>query len=149
RAWEMHLMLPSVGTTTMQKPPPVYDARFVLHPEADTQYVHFENSDAHPFQPRAAGMPRVNAWWLAESALLAYWNDPQAGEWFGKAGLKSESLTAKSTDCYVASHEDFVIVAFRGTQPDQWKDVLTDVKFAQVPWSVGTVHSGFAEALDA
>jgi len=39
------------------------------------------------------------------------------------------------------------LVAFRGTQPDQLKDLITDAKAFMVPWSVaGRVHQGFAEA---
>jgi triacylglycerol lipase len=131
----------------MPKPKPVYDVRFVLHPEQDTQYVHFENAQAHPFQPRPAGVPLVNRWWLAESALAAYWPPDQAHEIFRRAGLDSEFVTAAGTDCYVAWQKDWLAVAFRGTQPDQWPDILTDANASQISWDAGRVHRGFAEAL--
>jgi len=42
------------------------------------------------------------------------------------------------------------LVAFRGTQPDQVKDLITDAKALMVPWAVaGRVHQGFAEAFSA
>lgn len=133
----------------MPKPPPVYTTEFVLHPEQDADYRHFENAAAHPFQGQAAGVPRVNAWWLAEAALASYWAPTDASTIFRDAGLQSDYLTAKGTDCYVAWQADAVIVAFRGTQPNQWRDVFADAKAAQVPWDDNTrVHSGFAEALD-
>lgn len=133
----------------MPKAPPVYSTQFVLHPEQDSDYRHFENSQSHPFQSQAAAVSRVNAWWLAEAALASYWAPAAASGIFSAAGLQSDYLTAKGTDCYVAWRADAVIVAFRGTQPDQWADILTDAEAAQVPWDDDTrVHSGFAEALD-
>jgi triacylglycerol lipase len=132
----------------MPKPKPVYDVRFVLHPEQDAEYVHFEGSGAHPFQPHPDGIPRVNRWWLAEAALAAYWPPDKAQEIFRRAGLDSEYLTAGGTDCYVAWQKDWLAVAFRGTQPDQWPDVLTDANASQRAWDIGRVHRGFAAALD-
>jgi hypothetical protein len=135
----------------MPKPPPVYDLDLVLHPEHDTSYVHFENGVANPFVPNPGAVPRVNAWWMAEAALLSYWKPADAIPIFQNAGLQAEFVEANATDtqCYVAWSADHVIAAFRGTEPDEWPDVLTDVKIAQVPWiKTGQVHSGFAEALD-
>ena len=131
----------------MPKPKPVYDQRFVLHSEQDAGYVHFENATAHPFQPRPASFPRVNVWWLAEAALLSYWAPTDADRFFRAAGLECQYLTAHGTDCYVAWQSDWLLVAFRGTQPDQWDDILADAKVAQVPWDTGAVHSGFAAAI--
>ena len=48
----------------MQKPAPVYALDFVLHPERDAAYQHFENGSANPFQPNPTDFPRVNIWWL-------------------------------------------------------------------------------------
>jgi triacylglycerol lipase len=132
----------------MPKPKPVYDVRFVLHPEQDTQYAHFENAAAHPFQPHPDGIPRVNGWWLAEAALAAYWPPDQAQEIFRRAGLDSEFLSEAGTDCYIAWQKDWLVVAFRGTQPDQWSDILADVNAWQTAWDTGLVHRGFAGALD-
>jgi hypothetical protein len=132
----------------MPKPPPVYDLDLVFHPEHDASYVHFEDGAANPFQPNPGAVPRVNAWWMAEAALLSYWDPSEAIPIFADAGLEAELVDEKDTDCYVAWGADHVIVAFRGTEPDQWPDVLTDLKVAQVPWTTGQVHSGFAEAID-
>lgn len=42
------------------------------------------------------------------------------------------------------------LVSFRGTQPDQLRDLLTDGKAFLVPWSVGgQVHEGFSNAFDS
>jgi len=133
----------------MQKPPPVYKADLVFHPEGDTGYVHFEQSAAHPFAADPSGFPRVNVWWLAESALLAYWGEADASAAFSRAGLQSKFLKSGSTDCYIAWQGTFVIVAFRGTEPDEWEDILTDAMIALVPWRTGKVHFGFKQGMDA
>jgi triacylglycerol lipase len=131
----------------MPKPPPVYDARLVLNPERDTEYVHFENAGQHPFQPSPPAFPRVNVWWLAEAALLSYWDPADAIPIFNAAGLDATFITERNTDCYVVSRPDWVAVAFRGTESDEWPDILTDARFVQVPWETGKVHAGFAAAI--
>lgn len=131
----------------MLKPPPVYDVRLVLRPEEDTQYVHFESAAAHPFQSDPTGFPRVNVWWLIEAALLTYWDPGAALPIYKHAGLDGQLVSANGTDCYLLWNDSSVIVAFRGTESDQWDDVFTDVQFAQVPWRVGKVHMGFAAAV--
>ena len=42
------------------------------------------------------------------------------------------------------------ILAFRGTQSDDLRDLITDARFHPVPWPAGgMVHSGFADAANA
>ena len=132
----------------MQKDPPKYSIQLVFHPEEDEDFVHFENSSANPFDANPAGFPRVNAWWLAESALTTYWSEPDAKGIFSGAGLQSKFIKAGSTDCYLAWQNTFVIVAFRGTEPDEWDDILTDIQLQLVPWKAGRVHRGFKHAVD-
>lgn len=68
-----------------------------------------------------------------------------------RRGLDAEYVNQENTDCYVAWESAAVIVAFRGTESDQWKDMLTDARVAQIPWkwSAGQVHAGFAAAVEA
>jgi triacylglycerol lipase len=131
----------------MPKPAPVYNAQFVLRPEQDTSYIHFENAAAHPFRPDPAELPRVNVWWLIEAALLSYWDPAAAIPVFNAAGLDAEFVEADGTQCYVAWQADWLLVAFRGTEGDQWGDILTDARFAQIPWKVGHTHAGFTDAV--
>jgi len=131
----------------MPKLPPIYDGRFVLRPEQDTSYVHFENAATHPFQPDPASFPRVNVWWLAEAALLSYWDPDPAIARFNAAGLEAEFVKAGGTECYVIWQSTWLVVVFRGTEGDQWKDILTDAAFAQIPWKGSHVHAGFALAV--
>ena len=133
----------------MQKPPPVYSVQFLFHPEQDESYVHFEDAVTNPFEPDPVGFPRVNVWWLADSALLSYRDNDAASTVFAKAGLESTFVTEGSADCYVAWQEDHVIVAFRGAEFDEWEDILAPAKFDLVPWDAGRVHRGFKDAFEA
>jgi hypothetical protein len=119
-----------------RKPRAEPDVQFVFHPEKDSDYVHFKDARLNPFD---AGplmrLGRRNAWWLAEAALLAYWDPSQARSWFQEAGfLQTEFVDESGVQSYVSWTEAFVIVAFRGTQPDQPSDVFDDLKFPLVPW---------------
>jgi triacylglycerol lipase len=132
----------------MQKPAPVYSLDLVFHPERDSSYGYFENAAAHLFQSNPVGFARVNVWWLADSALLTYWDEANAKAIFNTAGLQSKFVKVGSTDGYIAWQNDFVIVAFRGTEPDEWQDMLTSSNIKLVPWQAGMVHRGFKEAID-
>jgi hypothetical protein len=107
-------------------------------------------ADVAPFDAAARGVSAVNAWWLADAALLSYWDAGVAAARFREqAGLESEFFTNGGTQAYVAWNDSAVIVAFRGTQPDSRADIWSDVKFVPVSWANGgRVHDGFATALD-
>ena len=127
----------------------------VLHPEGDRDYRHFEGAGEVPFDNGAATMSRANAWWLADSSLLAYWDQAEAGKRFADAaGLRSRLIEGKKKDtqCYLAWNDALAIVAFRGTQADSLQDLITDAAIPVGTWDQlpgELVHSGFLEALDA
>ena len=137
----------------------------VLPPNLNHTY--FAEASQHPFRFRSQSFQLVNAWWLAEAALLAYAEKEFAIPQYTKAGLTVEGSQpfsiGGSTQCYVAHNQDVVIVAFRGTQvlkpvgsklPGEiWrqviKDLWTDGKFRLiVSGQGGSVHEGFKKALD-
>jgi len=67
---------------------------------------------------------------------------------FGSPTLFSDSAT--DTRGYGAVRADGkALLAFRGTQVDQLKDLLTDIAAIPVPWpeAGGNVHDGFARAM--
>jgi len=141
--------------------------KYVLHPEEDEDYEHFKDARDNPFVPKPGAIGRLNSWWLAEAALLAYWGPEVALERFKEAGLAAEfiqepeppgsaernprdkQIQIQGVQCYVASNDEFALVAFRGTQPDQWRDVLDDALFLHTRWeNTDTfVHCGFNNAL--
>ncbi|HKU85165.1 MAG TPA: lipase family protein, partial [Casimicrobiaceae bacterium] len=132
------------------KPRAERDMRFVLHPAADDAYVHYEASEANPFEPAAARVSRVNAWWLAEAALLSYWPPDIAIARFRAAGMESLFIEQRGVQCYISVASAFVIVSFRGTEVDDLQDVFDDARFALVRWNDAgaKVHHGFREAFE-
>jgi triacylglycerol lipase len=131
------------------KPAPQPDVRFVFHPEEDATYEHF--SPGMPaFDGHATQLGRRNAWWLAEAALLSYSSPASAVPRFRAAGFDAVLLEAGALQCYIASTDHVTIVAFRGTEPDEWGDVLDDALYVMAPWvhAGSHVHLGFKAALD-
>ncbi len=138
------------AATATAKPRATRDLRFVLHPESDANYVHFENGAQHPFTASQSAIGRRNAWWLADAALLSYWAPDIAIARFRSAGLDASFVPSNGAQCYVSVAAQFVIVSFRGTQVDEWQDIYDDSRFKLVEWgSSGTrVHQGFKEAYE-
>jgi triacylglycerol lipase len=129
---------------------PERDMRFVLHPADDTAYAHYEGSEANPFEAAAAGVTPVNAWWLAEAALLSYWPPDIAFARFRSAGMDATFIEQRGVQCYVSVGPAFAIVSFRGTEVDDLQDVFDDARFALVRWheAGAKVHHGFREAFE-
>jgi triacylglycerol lipase len=142
-------------------PPPTLHN--VLPPNLDRDY--FDEAATNPFRPQAQAFEPVNAWWLAEAALLAYADEGFARRQFGRAGLGEVALVSKAgSQCYLAESRDVVIAAFRGTQvpkpgvttdavrglEETVRDFLADVDFRLVETEPGRfVHAGFKGALDS
>ena len=98
-----------------RKPIPPPTAQNVLPPNLDRDY--FDDALDNPFRPRAQTFEPVNAWWLAEAALLAYADEGFARRQFGRASLGDVGFVSKAgSQCYLAESRDFVMVVFRGTQ---------------------------------
>jgi pimeloyl-ACP methyl ester carboxylesterase len=124
----------------------------LIHPESNpTKYVAFEDAATHRFVPGATAWSRVNAWWLADSAWIAYNHDANAvrDALRTRAQMDScEPFSGSGTVCYLATCASFAIVTFRGTQPDDWKDIFSDILLKAKPWDVGHAHQGFGKALE-
>ncbi|HWS90740.1 MAG TPA: lipase family protein [Pyrinomonadaceae bacterium] len=103
---------------TLKNAPPPYD-------EEKGDYVYFADGGGRPcaeripFRPDARGFDLVNAWWLCEAATLVY-SDPGSVRGIFTQRAKLPGFKAFSTDggteCFVASNDDFAIVAFRGSE---------------------------------
>ena len=125
-----------------------------LNPPADASYVFFENAAQHPFQPADSSLNLRNAWWLMDAAFLSYSDDARIAREYQKlSGVSVKPFSRHSTQCYVASTTDWIVLAFRGTQVDDfWQSVLdwtTDARFVPVLDSHGHwVHEGFKSAID-
>jgi triacylglycerol lipase len=104
------------------------------------------------FHPMTTRYDPVNALALGQVAKLAYEDkaaiDAQATAWGLKAAFVSDTHILKGdTQAAVLGDGDRVIVAFRGTQPTNLQDWVTDAEAALVPGPAGMVHKGFWSAL--
>ncbi|TCO62204.1 lipase (class 3) [Actinocrispum wychmicini] len=95
---------------------------------------------------------------MAKAAELAYQNEDavkaEAGRWgFDRVRHHLTRFTPPfplaDTQAYTAASDNMIIIAFRGTEPAQIRDWLSDVNTPPRPGPAGTglVHFGFAEAL--
>jgi triacylglycerol lipase len=133
-----------------KKPLPPASFNLVFKPQSDTDHRHFEGALDAPFDPMAV-FSRVNAWWLAEASLLSYWDTSEAQQQFNDAAaLDSVPIGDGGTQGYVAWRQGFTLVAFRGTEADSIRDMITDARFALVQWDKldERVHDGFRDGLD-
>jgi triacylglycerol lipase len=140
----------------MQKPLPRQTPR-ALNPPADVlePYTFFEAAREHPFEPLDTGLNLRNAWWLGDAALLAYSTEAAVKDAFTKAAIPGDVAHfhgTHSTQAYIMSMPDAIVLAFRGTQVDDfWSSVLdfaVDAQFLPIPDSHGDlVHAGFLGAL--
>src|SRR5262245_28162214 len=135
-------MTPDNDCTDLKNP------QWVFHPEQDPSYHHFAHI-GHAFEPDAASVTPANAAWLADAALLAYWPPAEVAERAAVVGLASEAFSAGGTDGYVITSPvgKWGIIAFRGTQPDQFEDIASDADFQHAVFDGGSVHRGFLRAL--
>ncbi len=86
-------------------------------------YRYFEHWRQHPFQPQSRGHSAVNAWWLAELAMLADDEQPAVEnalsnvEPFTLDGqLRLEWIDDGSTQGFMLEAGAFVLLAVRGTE---------------------------------
>ena len=125
------------------------------------EYDFFADAAQHPFRHDSQRFELVNAWWLAEISTLVYDAPAAVADMLKKrAGFTEvESFDRGGTQCFVASNEQFAVVAFRGTESDLRRedpnlrhvlvDIMVDFKIRLVDSGQGgRVHRGFKEALD-
>ncbi|CAN0228893.1 unnamed protein product, partial [Discosporangium mesarthrocarpum] len=98
------------------------------------------------------GFSPRNAWFLAHLSRVAYLDEKDARERCKKLGFIPSTFQwfavslNHDTQSFVAAHEDYTVVAFRGTT--NGSDWATNVKFFEHKTPHGGVHRGFSEAVD-
>lgn len=87
---------------------------------------------------------------FAKISSISYKKPAEAKQLYAELGFLSKYLDNKGSQAYVLWNESDIVIAFRGTQPNELQDIIHDIKIKLVPSSskVGKVHSGFKEALD-
>ncbi|MFJ4839339.1 lipase family protein [Streptomyces sp. NPDC088746] len=109
---------------------------------------------------RATDYSPAHAYWMAKASGLAYQDtaviEKQVRAWgFDRVRHHqtqfSPPFPLQDTQAYTAASEHMIIIAFRGTEPVQIKDWLSDATTPPRPGPGGTgyVHHGFAEALES
>jgi hypothetical protein len=96
------------------------------------------------------------AWILAHMAKLAYIKFEESpleverleyclqSGWFNLI----KTFNKNGTQAFLAKNDEFAVLAFRGTQPDKWEDVRTDLRVLKLRTVDGRVHIGFKSAFD-
>lgn len=109
---------------------------------------HKLNSIKSSFFAKAVKYQPLNAYWLGECASIAYKSAATIekkviNEW----GFDLYHFIQRSdTQCFIASTDKIVVLAFRGTQIDKYKDLLSDADMSLVKGYGGKVHKGFKQA---
>ncbi|MAI73342.1 MAG: hypothetical protein CMM01_20900 [Rhodopirellula sp.] len=133
--------------------------RALFGPNYSYPYLRHASRFPFPKELPVLGQPpefdRVHAWWLAEISMLVYAD----GDGFVRRQLMSAGMldvkmytspktSADHTQAILTFNADSVIVAFRGTEPNEWKDLITDMKAHQIELgTAGKVHAGFQSGL--
>ncbi len=126
----------------------------------DEGYPYFEKWSEHPFRADAPDFSWVNAWRLAEASLLAYGDKDFATEKLKAIPLTREFISKESAQYHLLYNDEFVIVAFRGTEfpklnpedfeaqlKSMWADVVADSQIWLEDFEgKGKVHHGFYQA---
>ena len=115
------------------------------------------NLDTLPSPPlnRAAYSDRM-AWIMAHMAKLAYikFEESDLELKHLKYSLQSgwfnliKTFNKNGTQAFLAKNDEFSVLSFRGTQPDRWEDVRTDIRVLKQRTIKGKVHAGFKQAFD-
>jgi triacylglycerol lipase len=166
---------------TPKNAPPPYD-EFLGDQANQSEYFYFVDGDGRrcadripdpiPFRPKVRDFDLVNAWWLCEAATLVYSGPAVVESIFKEKALlpQVEFLSAGgSNECFIASNDDFAIVAFRGSEltpragsshklsdlfdPRRFSDVFADwvrdFTARLEDFDAGAkVHSGFADGVN-
>lgn len=101
------------------------------------------------FNPFTANFHPGNAYILGKLAALSYErNDATVATTLTTWGLpRSQCISVGDTQAVVAGNDEVVILAFRGTEPNNLRDWVTDAQAALASGPAGRVHRGFLRAL--
>ncbi|MBL8175167.1 MAG: lipase family protein [Bryobacterales bacterium] len=89
---------------------------------------------------------------LAAASQVVYQGAAEVTDWGGKEKLTMDLFPPNPIDTqgFTATSESSVLLVFRGTEPKNIRDWMTDAQAVRVPSPAGgSVHQGFSRALDA
>jgi len=87
---------------------------------------------------------------MADFASLVYQDKEVVQEQLKNLGINNWAWYDKEgTQAFTCTHANNIFIVFRGTEPDQMKDILADAKaWRKKAREKGLVHFGFAQAID-
>lgn len=68
---------------------------------------------------------------------------------FGEPASFFDPATGAYAYAALRARDGLAMLAFRGTQPDDPKDLMADLALLPTPWAAGNVHSGFGRAAES
>ncbi len=131
-------------------------------------FPYFADSDRFRFEPEAACLSSVNAWWLADASFLVYGTSAFIAETLALSSLANQGFTLEwlgtpeDNRGMVLRNETSLIVVFRGTRLQvhsvldlaevvvlNQNDLWVDSQFLPTVWRAsGKVHRGFLGAFE-
>jgi triacylglycerol lipase len=95
-----------------------------------------------PFTEQAALFARISE--------IAYLDAPEGPAKFAELGFIAELVDVNGSQAYWLQSKDDLVIACRGTQPTDFRDIAADLKAAPVKSSQGInfVHLGFKQSAD-
>jgi hypothetical protein len=118
----------------------------------DVPYARSRSALYHPGKATdffSLGGPPTDAALCVEMARVAYVKaDAPLRSALARAGFElRRPLDRSGSQGFIAENETTVVVAFRGSEPEDPTDLFSDGEFPFTPWSAGgKVHHGFADA---
>ena len=89
-------------------------------------------------------------YFFAECSRLAYKGQKLASKEFKKVGFTSYKFcSVEGAQCHIVKNRDYIVIAFRGTEPRQFSDIKADLMaWKRKSRTEGHVHAGFKNELD-
>lgn len=101
------------------------------------------------FRPNNTQFSLINALSLAEASALAYKGEREIKNKTREWGFNATEYFEKNeTQAFVASNDNMILLAFRGTEMNKLKDILTDLDARMTKFLFGKVHLGFNRAVN-
>lgn len=103
------------------------------------------------FDPETTAFSWKNAHGCAMASILAYEPEDKITEWVEDAWESDlQFISGNGTQVFVMGMKKMILVAFRGTEPKQPEDLLTDLNLDLVDGPMrGQVHEGFYDGLSS
>lgn len=115
------------------------------------KYEYFQRAEEFPFNAKGSVQDLNNAYTMIEASILAYSKTKTQKRVLEDLGMKYHLFEGKKsgTQGYLAWNSDAIWVVFRGTEPLNPTDWMTDLNYKLIDSGQGgQVHRGFKAALD-